>query len=138
VEDIKETVSFQRSFTVFELLRHVSQGQTRQAVSSLSNLLLSGESPLGILALLGRQIRLIWQAKDGVARRIPAADLARKLNLPATVVGSYAQQATSFSEEELYRIHRNIRDADWAIKSTGTAPQLLLEALVLKLSRRTP
>lgn len=138
LEDIKETVIFQRSFTVFELLRHVSQGQARQAVCSLSNLLLSGESPLGILALLGRQIRLLWQAKDGMARKIPTAELARKLNLPSTVVSSYTQQATSFSEEELYRIHGAVREADWAIKSTGTAPQLLLEALVLKLCQRTP
>lgn len=137
LEDIKKTVSFQRSFTVFELLRQVSQGQTRQAVSSLNNLLLSGESPLGILALLARQIRLLWQAKDGMARNIPAAELAQKLGLPSTVVGNYTQQATTFSEAELYRIHRVIRETDWALKSTGTAPQLLLEALVLRLCRST-
>lgn len=131
--DVKEAVITQRSFTVFELLRYVGQGRSLQAISSLRNLLLAGEHPLGILALLARQIRLLWQAKDGAARRLPAAELGRKLALPSGVVNSYVQQAHSFSEEELYRIHGFIRDADLAIKSTGTAPQLLLEALVLKL-----
>ncbi len=133
--DVGEAVTGQRSFTVFELLRFVSDGQTRQAVSSLRNLLLAGEHPLGILALLARQIRLLWQARDGAARRLPAAELARKLGLPSGVVNRYVQQAQSFSEAELYRIHGLIREADLAIKSTGTAPPLLIEALVLKLCR---
>jgi len=50
-------------------------------------------------------------------------------------VNRYVQQAQSFSEAELYRIHGLIREADLAIKSTGTAPPLLIEALVLKLCR---
>jgi DNA polymerase-3 subunit delta len=133
--DVKEAVISQRSFTVFELLRYVSQGQTRQAISSLRNLLLAGEHPLGILALLARQIRLMWQAKDGATRQLPPAELCKKLGLSPSVVNSYTQQAQSFSEEELYRILCIIRDTDLAVKSTSTAPQLLLEALVLRLCR---
>ena len=136
LEDVKEAVTNQRSFTVFELLRYVGQGQTRQAVSSLRNLLLSGESPLGILALLARQIRILWQTKDGVTRKMSVAELGQRLNLPLAILRNYAQQAESFSEAELYRIHRVIRETDLALKSTSTAPQLLLEALVLKLCRK--
>lgn len=133
LEDVKAAVVSQRAFTVFEMLRYVSQGQTRQAISSLRSLLLAGEHPLGILALLARQIRLLWQAKDGAARKLPPAELAKKLGLPLSVANNYTQQARSFSEAELYRIHGVICEADLAIKSTSTAPQLLLEALVLKL-----
>ena len=131
--DVKEAVVTQRAFTVFELMRYVGQGQSRQAIASLRNLLLAGEHPLGILGLLARQVRLLWQAKDGAARRLPTVELAKKLGLSYGLVNSYAQQAESFSEAELYRIHGIIRDTDLAIKSTGTSPQLLLEALVLKL-----
>jgi DNA polymerase-3 subunit delta len=135
-EDVKEAVTSQRSFTVFELLRYVSQNQTRQALSSLRNLLLAGESPLGILALLARQIRILWQAKDGVKRKMPAPEVGQKLNLPPAILRNYIQQAEYFSEAELHRIHRIIRETDLALKSTSTAPQLHLEALVLKLCRR--
>lgn len=131
--DVKEAVVTQRGFTVFELMRYVGQGQSRQAIASLRNLLLAGEHPLGILGLLARQVRLLWQAKDGAARRLPTVELGRKLGLSYGLANSYVQQAGSFSEAELYRIHGLIRDTDLAIKSTGTSPQLLLEALVLKL-----
>lgn len=136
VEDVREAVTSQRSFTVFELLRYVGQNQTQKALSALRKLLLAGEQPLVILALLARQIRILWQAKDGAGRKISAADMNLCLNLPATVLRNYIQQAENFSEAELYRIHRSIRETDLALKSTSTAPQLLLEALVLKLCRR--
>jgi DNA polymerase III subunit delta len=136
LEDVREAVTSQRSFTVFELLRYVGQSQARQAISALRKLLLAGEQPLVILALLARQIRILWQAKDGVSRKISAADLSQSLGLPATVVRNYVQQAEHFSESELYRIHRMIRETDLTLKSTSTPPQMQLEALVLKLCRR--
>jgi DNA polymerase III subunit delta len=136
LKDVQEAVTSQRSFTVFELLRYVSQNQMRQAVSSLRSLLLAGESPLGILALLARQIRILWQVKDGAERKMPVAELAQKINLPVSVLRSYSQQADLYSTAELYRIHQVIRQTDLAIKSTSTAPQLHIEALVLRLCRR--
>jgi DNA polymerase III subunit delta len=136
LEDAREAVTSQRSFTIFELLRYVGQGQTRPAISALRRLLLAGEQPLVILALLARQIRILWQAKDGVNRKLSTGDLSQKLNLYPNILRSYVQQAEYFSEAELYRIHRVIRETDIALKSTGTAPQLQLEALVLNLCQR--
>jgi DNA polymerase III delta subunit len=64
------------------------------------------------------------------------AELGRSLNLYPAVLRNYLQQAEFFSEAEIYRIHRVIRETDLALKSTGTSPQLHLEALVLDLCRR--
>jgi len=136
LEDAREAISSQRSFTVFELLRYVGQGQTKEAISALRKLLLAGEQPLVILALLARQIRILWQAKDGAKRKMPIAELGRSLNLYPAVLRNYLQQAEFFSEAEIYRIHRVIRETDLALKSTGTSPQLHLEALVLDFCRR--
>jgi DNA polymerase III subunit delta len=136
LEDVKEAVTSQRIFTVFELLRFVGESRTKQAISSLRKLLLAGEQPLVILALLARQIRILWQVKDGTKRKTPTGELCQKLNLPSPVVRNYTQQAAHFSEAELYRIHREIRETDLALKSTSSSPQLHLEALVLKLCHR--
>jgi DNA polymerase-3 subunit delta len=133
LSDVHEAVTSQRSFTVFELLRYVSQNQTRQAISSLRSLLLAGESPLGILALLARQIRILWQVKDATERKLPFPELARKMNLPGAVLTNYIQQSQLLSETELFSIHQAIRETDLAIKSTATAPRLLIEALILRL-----
>ncbi len=86
VEDVREAVASQRSFTVFELMRYVGQGQPQKALAALRKLLLAGEQPLVILALLTRQIRILWQAKDGAERKVSAADMSLCLNLPSTVL----------------------------------------------------
>jgi len=135
LEDASEAVTSQRSFTVFELLRYVGQNQTRRAIAALRKLLLAGEQPLVILALLARQIRILWQAKDGTRRKMSPVELSQALNLPSTVLRNYIQQAEYFSEAELYLIHRVIRETDLALKTTSSAPQLHLEALILRLCR---
>ena len=122
MEDAKEAVTSQRSFTVFELLRYVSQGQTRQAVSSLRNLLLAGESPLGILALLARQIRILWQAKDGAERKMPVAELAQKINLPAAVSGATRNRLSSSQKQNSIGFIGSFAKRIWPSKAPAPLP----------------
>jgi DNA polymerase-3 subunit delta len=133
VEDVREVVGVQRTYSVFELLGYVSRQESNKAVKSLRNLILSGEPPLAVLALLARQIRLCWQAKDGAAQGLTPPQLAQKMGVPPFVVKNYTQEASHFTESDLYRIHQAIRKTDLALKSTGTSPEIMLEALVLSL-----
>lgn len=138
LSDAREITSSQRVFSVFEVLRYVAQGNTTQAVASLRKLMLSGESPLGVLALLARQVRLIWQVKDALARKVTLADFSRKTNLPRSVANNYAEQAALFTEEELRRFHRLLRETDLRLKSTATPAETLMEWVVMELCRRQP
>ncbi len=135
LEDVKQLVSSQRSFTVFELLRYVSQQEAKKAVTSLRSLILGGESPLSILALLARQVRLLWQVQDARERGMAMPQITQRLNLPSFVVKGYAQQAGYFTGTDLYRFHEALCVMDVKIKSTGTAPEILLEELILALCR---
>lgn len=136
LDDVKQTASLQRSFSVFELLRFVSGRRSSRAVTVLRSLILAGEPPLAILALLARQVRLIWQVKDGLERKMSAPQIAQRLNLSPYVIKNYVDQAPHFTEIELYRTHEAICEADLALKSTGTAPELVLETLIFSLCRR--
>jgi DNA polymerase-3 subunit delta len=134
--DVTQTVSSQRSFSVFELLDFVSLHQDSQAVSALRSLILAGEPLLVILALMARQVRIVWQIKDGLERGLTAAQIGPKLGLSSFVVKKYLQQASSFSQPELHGIHQAICDADVALKSTSVAPEWVMEALVLSLCHK--
>ncbi len=136
VDDVREAVSVQRSFSVFELLRYVSAGRSSQAIASLRKLIQAGELPLGILALLARQVRHLWQIKDSSERGEHPSRIAQQLKLYPAVVKGYMQQASLFSEEDLRLIHKRLRDADLALKRTGISPEIILESLVLGLCRR--
>jgi len=135
-EDVVEAVSSQRGFSVFELLDHIGNGEKRLAVNSLRSLLRAGEAPLAILALITRQLRLLWQASDALERGTSSTDLARALHLPPTVTKKYVQQCKAFSAEELRQFHNEICHTNMALKSSGTNPERILENLVVKLSGR--
>ncbi len=96
----------------------------------------SGEAPLAILGLLARQTRLVWQVKDAISRGIPSGQITQRLNLFPSAYKNYSQQASLFSDDELNEIHSSIREADVALKSTGTAPVAALEALIVGLCLR--
>lgn len=132
-EDIQEAVSSQRTFSMFDLLDQVKARQAGKAVRSLRSLLLSGEPALKILASLAWQIRVLWQVKDGLRSGMPEVQLSEKLKLHAFVVKKAREQAVRFSDSDLYEILDAIRQADLAIKSTGSSPEAMLEELLIGL-----
>lgn len=134
VEDAREVVSCQRNFTVFELLDFISRGQRGQAVASLRRLLLAGEPPLVIISLMARQIRILWQIKEGLERGLNASAVGARLKLPGTVVNKYAAQAAEFTQDRLFSMHQSLSDADIKMKTTNTSPEWILESLVLQMS----
>ncbi|MGV8075392.1 MAG: DNA polymerase III subunit delta [Syntrophobacteraceae bacterium] len=132
-EDVRQIVGAHRSFPVFDLIRYIGQGQTRKSVNCLRKLMSAGEAPLAILGLLARQVRILWQVKDAIERGLSAQQMGKQLNLYGAVLKSYMQQVSLFSVDDLRRMHRSLRETDLALKSTGTSPEVMLEALVLKL-----
>ena len=135
ITDVEEVVSRQRQFSVFELLRAVGRSDSAQAVSMLRQLLLHGEPPLTVLALLARQIRILWQTKDAAKDDLSNEQIGHRLKLPASVVRNYRQTTSLFSEQSLYHAHRVIRESDLALKSSGVSQEMLLESLILALCR---
>jgi len=131
--DAAQTVSVLRTYTVFEMLRYVSEGNPQRALVSLRSLLLAGEQPLIVFALLARHIRLVWQVRDGLDRGVSPQEIGKKLNLYPSAMKSYVQQAKAFSQERLYRFHKALCETDMALKLSSTASTILLEEFVLSL-----
>jgi DNA polymerase-3 subunit delta len=132
-DDIVEAAGSLRSFSAFDMLDHIKAQQADKAVRSLRSLILSGEVPLKILSTLAWQIRIVWQVKDGLRRGLSETELAARLKSHPFVVKKAREQALRFSDADLYRVIEALCQTDIAIKSTGTAPDLLLEELVLGL-----
>jgi DNA polymerase III subunit delta len=134
VEDVREGVGDQRNFSIYELTNHVSRRRRSLAVRCLRNLMRAGEAPLAVIGLLSRQIRILWQIKDGIDKGTPLAELNRHLRLPQYVFQNYVKESALYSEGQLQEIHRAIREADLSLKSTGTNPELVMEDLILRIS----
>lgn len=133
VEDVQQVVSYQRTFSSFEMMRYVSQKETSKALTALRNLMLSGEAPLAVLGLLTRQVRLIWQVKDGMERGMSPSELGRSLRLYPKLLKQYGEQAADFSSAMLHSFHEAIRMSDVAMKSSGGSPEVILESLIVSM-----
>jgi DNA polymerase III subunit delta len=130
-DDVLQAVSSQRAHTIFELLDGVAERKSGRALAMLRSLLAEGQVPLVILAMIARHVRNLWQVKSALEAGMPLPQITRKFGIHQYVAGKHAQQAPRFSEAELFRMHRAVCDADFALKSTGTNPEALLENLVL-------
>jgi DNA polymerase-3 subunit delta len=132
-EDVQESACSQRNFSMFDLLDQIKARQAGKAVRSLRGLIISGESPLKVLASLAWQIRIIWQIKEGMRQGLTEAQITQKLKLHPYVVKKAREQAARYAQEDLHEILDAMRQADVSMKSTGTSPEMILEELLLDL-----
>ena len=133
--EVRELAVQSRSFTIFELVNHISVRNASAALSVLARFLEeegAREAALGVIGMLNRQIRLLWQTKPLSSTGGSAQDVARRLSVPPFVARRLMDQSRQWKEEELDRGLSLLYEADGRLKS-GSRPNPLLEALVLDL-----
>lgn len=112
--------------TIFQLVDALGNRNAALAISSLRRLLEKGEAPLGILAMLARQLRLIYQYHLAADKR----ELAARLGVRPFVVQKVAAQARNFSLSAAARALEELLKVDTGIKTgQGGAGSLLEKAI---------
>ena len=134
VNEIKELSIFSRMFTIFELMDKISQRQRAQSLSILNRYLEEEgrDAAFGIIGMLTRQIRIIFQAKEFASKRISKAEMVKKLGVPGFVLGKVLDQARRWQEKDLEKALVLLYQADGRLKS-GSQARLILENFVLSI-----
>jgi DNA polymerase-3 subunit delta len=133
--EVRELAVHSRSFTIFELMNRVSVKDAAGSLSVLARFLEEEgpkEASLGILGMLNRQVRLLWQAKSLAARGEPVEGIARELSVPPFAARRLLDQCRRWSEDELERALHAIYETDGRLK-TGSRTNPSLEALFVSL-----
>ncbi|MCF8063407.1 MAG: DNA polymerase III subunit delta [Deltaproteobacteria bacterium] len=136
-EEVRELAVHSRSFTIFELMNRVSVKDTAGTLSVLGRFLEEEgprEASLGIIGMLNRQVRLLWQAKSLAAGGERVEGIAREPSVPPFAARRLLSQCGQWSEEALERAIYDIYEADGRLK-TGSRPNPLLESLFIELCR---
>jgi DNA polymerase-3 subunit delta len=133
VEDVKAVVSTLRTDTVFQLANAIGAGDRSLALTCLANLLEHGESPLGILALVSRHIRILTHVRDGMEEGLSYGQLSSKVGVPSFFMKQYVDQSRSWNESKIRQTYRALMQTDRALKSSPLTPHIWLENLVLNI-----
>jgi DNA polymerase-3 subunit delta len=132
--DVEAVVPYAQAAVVFDMVDALGQRDGRTAAQTLHRLLDAGEHPLGLLAMIVRQFRLLIQVKELKAERATPRDVAKRLGIHPFPAGKLYNQATHFTAEQLETVYRHLLDTDVAIKTGEIEAEVALDLLVAGLA----
>lgn len=122
-EDLAVILAAGQEYSIFALLRFLERRDRAAALQILCCLHEQGEQPMHFIALLARQVRLIWQAKECLASGVHGRALATRLAVPPFVAEIAARQAHQLTTASLHRALRLLARLDREVKN-GLSPGL--------------
>jgi DNA polymerase-3 subunit delta len=138
LENIESVIADGRARSVFELTDHVIDGNIGKAMDGLHRLLLTGESPIAINALLTRQFRQLYQAVVARERGMRGSAFASFVGVPPFRVDATAAWASRFDRATASALLEELKETDRRLKSSRLSNTILLEGLLLRLCLGKP
>lgn len=120
---------------VFAFTDQVIGKDLKKAYPTLAHLMEEGTVPLVLLSMLVRHYRILLKMHDGIARRLPAAQLGGFAGIPPFLVQRYMDQAKKVNAIKCRNAMTHLQKLDKEFKSTGLSNRMLLESTILHLSR---
>lgn len=133
LEAIEAVTIDMRERTVFQLIDALGKKDLKKSLENLKRLIDAGESPLLILAMIVRQLRLIWMGLDIMKSGGGESEVRKKVKLPPFIFNGYLKQVKLFKEEELRDAYDRLFDLDLKFKSSPVDKERALELLVFRL-----
>jgi len=134
LQEVAQLVPYVQQAVVFDLVDALGQRDGRTAASTLQRLLDGGEHPMGILAMIVRQFRLLIQVKELRRAGENAATIAQRLRIHPYPARKLYAQADNFTPAQLEQIYRHLLATDAQIKGGELAPEVALDLLVAGLT----
>lgn len=135
VADIEQIATRTAECTVFSMVDALSAGKAREAFALLNVLLQSGEQRIGILAMITRHYRQMTHLSALMRERVPQAQQAKLLGVPAFALTRLGRQVGQRPYEALRESLEACVEADYDIKRGAVREDMALDRLMLRLLR---
>lgn len=135
VEQVKELALHSRIYTIFELMKSISERKCSESLRILNRFLEEEDkvgAPLQILGMLNRQFRLLWQTKHILSKGGSQGDVARALGLPEFSARDFVAHSQVWSIKELEKGLGLLYQSDGLLKS-GSRSKPVLENILFSL-----
>ncbi|MDR1687046.1 MAG: DNA polymerase III subunit delta [Clostridiales bacterium] len=131
-EDIAAVVTKSLESKVFDLVAEIGNKNLKEALDIYNSLLFMKESPLGILALIARQFKLMISASQLREQKKSKQEIADILNLKDYVIEKIIKQSGNFSRNILRQAFKECLGTDIDIKTGKVSDKLGVELLIIK------
>lgn len=130
-KDVTLLVSEASANSVFDLVDALGKRDGQRAAHELHHLLDQGESPLGLLAMIVRQFRLLILIKELQGRNLSPDLMAKELGQHPFVIKKLNEQARLYRDiTQLEAVYRRLLEVEIEIKTGQTGDALALDLLV--------
>jgi len=133
-DDVLGMVSYTKEANVFVAVDAMIEGRPKIAIDLVRKLIQAGSSPVYLLSMMARQVRLLLLAKELQDKKVASSELGQRLGLTGYPLRKTLEQEKRFSFQRLVSIHESLMEADLNLKTSGVADELILEVLIAEVS----
>lgn len=133
-EDVRALVSHAQEANIFAMVDAIFEFRVDTAQELLQRLLQQGVAPVHLLAMISRQVRIVFQIRELRSLKKTRNEIQNKLGLTSDFVLRKAwEQADKYSPERLRAVYHRLLEADIAIKTGKYDGDLAIEILIAEL-----
>lgn len=115
--DVRAIVPASLEYNVFELLNNLLSGDVKKGQQMINSLLQAGQTTMGLLATLTRQVRQLAHMKSALDAGIPVQTVQEQLKMHPYAAKQTARQCAGLSADWLTGLYQSCVEADYAVKS---------------------
>lgn len=134
-QDIIDMLPQKSDNDVFDLVDFVSQKRPERAIDILNELMYRGENPLGILSMIQRQFKLLFNIKIGVEDGKNKDTLAKDLRLHPFIAEKLVTQSKKFTKTQIKRCLQLCLNTERTLKSSPFEKKTEMELLIINTVR---
>lgn len=131
--DVIAIVSPSLEYNVFELLNSLLSGDMKKGQQTVNSLLQGGQNPVGLLAMLTRQIRQLTHMKCALDDGKTVQAVQEQLKLHPYAARQTARQCAKLSADRLKGLYEACVASDYAVKSGRLRDRDALDALIFNI-----
>lgn len=117
---------------IFKLIDAIGSKNSSYALKILDDMILEGESVLGIFAMISRQFKIVMQSTYLQNQGYSSKLIAEKISVHPFAVTKALKQSNNFSNEIILSLLNDILESDYKIKNGLIKDTLAIEIIVSK------
>lgn len=136
-EDVDTACTISPEVNIFNMVGAIGNKNIDKAIEIYNNMIFQGQEPIGILAMIARQFRLMLQCKYLQAKKnYNSRQIAAELKQRDFVVKGCLEQGSNFKLSGLIKAIEDCAKCDEDIKSGAISAKLGVEVIIFKYGRK--